>query len=369
MARNAIVVGAGIAGLATARILAIRGYKVRVFERNGAAMGASVRNFGMIWPIGQPAGALYDAAMRSRQIWQELCEDAGIWFETPGSLHLAYQQDEWDVLQELKENYQERPMQLLSADEVKKVSVNAVSQGLLGGLFSYSEMIVDPRDAIAKLPAYLTEKYGVEFFWNEPVKQISLPRVETSRYTYHADEVVVCSGADFETLYPSLFAELPITKCKLQMMRLTPQLQRMGPALCGALSLGHYKSFEVAPSLQKLKERFDQQYPEHKKYGIHVMVSQNESGEFTIGDSHEYGPDPDPFDVAHINKLILDYLSHFARFSKTSVTQSWNGVYPKLSNGDAYLLMKTSDGVTILNGFGGAGMTLAPGIAEIELGY
>ncbi len=71
MHRSAIVVGAGIVGLATAKALALRGYKVTVLERTEKAVGASIRNFGMIWPIGQPEGALYERALLSKNIWKK----------------------------------------------------------------------------------------------------------------------------------------------------------------------------------------------------------------------------------------------------------------------------------------------------------
>ena len=78
MHKTAIVVGAGIVGLATARALAEKKYYVTVIERTDRAVGASIRNFGMIWPIGQPDGELYDRALRSANIWKELCDDGAI---------------------------------------------------------------------------------------------------------------------------------------------------------------------------------------------------------------------------------------------------------------------------------------------------
>lgn len=52
MKKKAIIIGAGIVGLATARALALQNFHVEVFEKHPRAQGASIRNFGMIWPIG-----------------------------------------------------------------------------------------------------------------------------------------------------------------------------------------------------------------------------------------------------------------------------------------------------------------------------
>jgi len=51
--KKAIVVGAGIVGLSITRALHQKGYEVKVFERHPKSQGASVRNFGMVWPVGQ----------------------------------------------------------------------------------------------------------------------------------------------------------------------------------------------------------------------------------------------------------------------------------------------------------------------------
>jgi FAD dependent oxidoreductase TIGR03364 len=367
--RSAIVIGAGIVGLATARALALRGFSVKVFERSEKAVGASIRNFGMIWPIGQPAGKMYDRATRSRNIWKEIAPRAGFWHESAGSLHLAYQPDEWQVLEELYEAFRSegRPVQLLNARSVAQTSRAVVTDGLLGGLYSSDEVIVDPREAIAALPGWLAGELNIQFHWGKCVSYISDQIAYIGNDEEHeADLIFVCNGADFETLYPEQFAGQPVTKCKLQMMRLAAQPAdwRIGPALCGGLSLIHYNSFKAALSLAQLRERYAREMAEYLQWGIHVMVSQNGRGELTVGDSHEYGLTHDPFDRETINRLILDYLRKFASFANWSVAETWNGVYAKLTDGEADLFFSPEPYVYVINGVGGAGMTLSFGLAE-----
>ncbi|MNS31125.1 bifunctional tRNA (mnm(5)s(2)U34)-methyltransferase/FAD-dependent cmnm(5)s(2)U34 oxidoreductase [compost metagenome] len=369
--KTAIVIGAGIVGLGTARALAIKGYKVKVFERGSFASGASVRNFGMIWPVGQPQDTLYERALRTKSIWKEIAGEAGIWYDEVGSMHVAYQKDELAVIEEfVTAEKGNRPLKMLTPEEVKSYSPAAVQQGLLGGVFSADEMIVESRVAVHQVAAYLQKKFDVEFYWDTAISSITYPTVISGTKSWSADHIFICNGVDFETLYPETFSQAPITKCKLQMMRLEAQDEnwRIGPALCGALSLTHYQSFKIAPSLAALKERIANQYPEMVKWGIHVMVSQNHLGELTIGDSHEYGLTFDPFDSAQINQYIMDYLKTFADFKNWNLQQSWNGIYAKMTNGATEFIHSPEQGVTIINAPGGAGMTLSFGLTEEVVG-
>jgi glycine/D-amino acid oxidase-like deaminating enzyme len=139
---------------------------------------------------------------------------------------------------------------------------------------------------------------------------------------------------------------------------------RIGTSVCGGLSLIHYNSFKTAGSLSKLKKRYEEEMAEYLAWGIHVMVAQNEKGELTVGDSHEYGISFDPFDNAKVNALITDYLQQFMATNDWQLVQSWNGIYPKMTNGATELVLHPEQGVYILNGLGGAGMTLSFGLAE-----
>lgn len=364
--KSAIVIGAGIVGLAITRSLAERGYAVTVFERNQKAVGASIRNFGMLWPIGQPNGKMYERALVTKSIWKQVCNEANLWYEEKGSLHAAYHELEEKVIQEfVAANKTIRPVAALSAKEAAEKSEGLNTENLKCALWSHDEMIIESRVAMEKLPHYFAQKYGVTYHFNTVITSIEYPTVKSGKRSWKADEIYVCSGADFETLYPEVFQDNAFTKCKLQMMRFVSQNNwRIGPSLCGGLSLIHYKAFEVAPSLAQLKSYYQQNMPDYLKWGIHVMVSQNAEGELTIGDSHEYALVHDPFDKQFINQLILDYLKQFARFKNWQLLQSWNGIYPKITNGKKDFIYSPEEGVTIVNGLGGAGMTLAFGLAE-----
>lgn len=367
MNKSAIVIGAGIVGLAMSRSLAERRYAVTVFERNEKAVGASIRNFGMLWPIGQPNGTMYERALLSKSIWKQICNEANLWFEEKGSLHAAYNELEKSVINEFVEcNRNTRPVAVLSAEEAVQKSEAINPENLKCALWSEDEMIIESRVAMEKMPAYFADKYGVIFHFNTAITAIEYPAVKSGKKVWEADEIYICSGADFETLYPDVFEANAFTKCKLQMMRLAaqPDNWRIGPSLCGGLSMIHYKGFQVASSLPKLKSYYEENMPEYLQLGIHVMVSQNAESELTVGDSHEYALVHDPFDKQFINNLILDYLKQFARFKNLQLLQTWNGIYPKITNGKTDFIYSPEQGVTIVNGLGGAGMTLAFGLAE-----
>ncbi|WP_436484851.1 TIGR03364 family FAD-dependent oxidoreductase [Chitinophaga sp. ARDCPP14] len=362
------VIGAGIVGLAMSYHLAKKGRKVVLFERNSKAISASIRNFGLVWPIGQTAGKMYDRAMRSRRTWKELAAAAGLQCQETGSLHLAYEKDELAVLEEF---VQAAPgngysCELIAPSQIGKYTSAIKTNGLKGALWSASEMTVNPRQASAAIAKHLEEHLNVTVRFGTAVNGISMPFIETKDERWKVEEVFVCSGADFETLYPAEFAAAPLKKCKLQMMRTIPQPGnwQLGPALCAGLTLGHYAAFESCKTLEPLKQRFTQEMPEYVKWGIHLLISQNGAGELTIGDSHEYGPDFEPFDKAFINELILQYMHTFLQAPEYTIQEQWHGIYPKLTNGKTDLVFSPEKNVTIVNGLGGAGMTLSFGLAE-----
>ena len=360
------VVGGGILGLAHAYLAAKRGQSVVLFERRIRAAGASVRNFGTIWPIGQPAGEMHELALRSRALWLDMLRETGLPYLPTGSLHLAYRRDELDVLQEFADLAGDLGYQcdLLSPDQIAKRSLAVRSRGLLGGLWSDTELTVDPRRIVSAFPSALHD-LGVELQFSCPVVGIDLPRVETARGVWEADTVVVCSGDDFETLYPEVFATSGLTRCKLQMMRTVPQPSgwQLGPALAAGLTLRFYKSFRACKSLDVLRARIARERPEYDRWLIHTLVAQTADGAITLGDSHEYGNAPEVFDRTEIDALILDEVRTYLQLPEWELAEHWHGTYAWHPERPV-VACEPAPGVRIITGVGGAGMTLSFGLAE-----
>lgn len=362
------VVGAGIVGLAHAWRAAQRGLKVVLLERTLAACGASIRNFGMVWPIGQPAGALHDLALRSRELWLQLSAEAGVWCNPCGSLHLAHRSDELAVLQEYVDLQRgsDGTVILLTPDETLRRTSAAKPQGLLGSMWSPTELCVNPPQAIAAIPKWLTERYAVQCNFNSAVTAIEdQTLVVSDGRRLQAERIVVCSGHDFQTLLPSVFADQPLRVCKLHMLKTVPQTDgwRIGPHLASGLTLRHYTSFAACPSLAALQRRVREETPELDRFGIHVMASQNDCGEVVLGDSHEYDSEISPFDRSEIDELILRELRRQFVFPDWTIASRWHGIYAKHLH-YPMLEVEPRPGIYVCVAPGGAGMTMSLGIAD-----
>jgi D-hydroxyproline dehydrogenase subunit beta len=367
-----IIVGAGIIGLAHAWMAARSGKKVVVFERNPAAVGASIANFGMLWPIGQTAGKMFDLAVHSRQLWLEVLEASKIPFRNTGSLHVACHNDEADVAKEFAAIAPAHGYECawLDRDAALAQSPALNPETVIGALWSGTEATVDPREVLRLLPMFLNERHAVEIHWGCPVFEIENGCVHTAKGAWRAEQIIVCNGSDFETLYPEFFATSGLTRCKLQMMRTKPQPSdwELGPSLAGGLTFRFYPSFRICSTLPALQKRIAEQMPEYDRFGIHTMISQTTAGELTLGDSHDYGLVPSPFNRDEIDTLILKHLNSFARVPDFAVAERWYGVYAKHPE-KPYLRFHPEDGVEVITGLGGAGMTLSFGVAAETFGH
>ena len=359
------VIGAGIVGLAHAWMAARRGRSVTVFERNHAAISASVRNFGMIWPVGQPTGERVDTALRSRNFWLQLGDAGVLDVEQCGSIHLAHHRDERGVLEEFC-GLQQLDVHMLTAGEITSRHALANPDGLLGGMWSGTELRVNPRVASRNIAAWLAEQHKVKFHFETQIVGVDGNSVESSDgRSWSADHIVICSGSDLQTLFPAEFAQSGLRPCQLQMLRSVPQPNPVAGLahLASGLTLRHYESFRACPTLTTLKQRIADETPELDRYGIHVMTSSFPDGRIILGDSHEYGNDITPFSSEVIDTLMLRELKKVFRLPTWDLEERWSGVYTKHTELPIFE-QQLSDSVHLFVGPGGAGMTMSFGLAD-----
>lgn len=359
------VIGAGIVGLALARALARRGRAVTVFDTDAPPQGASVRNFGTLWPVGQPSGHRRELAVASMTAWRQVLEDARLWSAPHGSLHLAYHDDELAVITEFADRARADRFDcdVLDAARTLDRCGFARAEGLRGALWSPHELQVNPRQVLHRLPEWLREQWHVRFELGAHVTSCDRGVVRAGRRTWEVDRVWLASGTDLRSLFPEEFAALGLRRCKLQMMRTSPVDWPVGPVLAGGLTLLHYDAFRACASLPALRQRLAEQWPLQLACGVHVLLSRHDDGQLVLGDSHEYDEAITPFDRPAIDALVLDYLATFVATRDVTISERWHGVYVKHA-GQPFCVFSPEPCVTAVAGLGGHGMTLSFGLAE-----
>ena len=106
----------------------------------------------MIYPLGMRPRKIFERAMRTRNLWLELGQSAKFWLNPCGSLLVARSKEEIVVLEEFVSSRQDiEGLRLLTPKEALKKSPGLVQEGLLGALWSESEICVDPQEAIQKI--------------------------------------------------------------------------------------------------------------------------------------------------------------------------------------------------------------------------
>jgi FAD dependent oxidoreductase TIGR03364 len=362
--KRVLIVGAGVIGLTHAVTARDAGHSVTILERDGRALGASIRNFGTLWPIGCAFGPERDQALDGVRRWKEVAAAAGIWHSAKGSLSLAYREEAWSVLNEFAGAGGD--FELLDAAEVTRRYPAANPNGLRGALFSREETVVHAPTAIPALADH-ARKLGVTIHFGTPVVRTHADSVDTADgRTFGFDHLVIAAGEEMRLFFPEEVAAAQIEPCRLQMMRTVPQRPgfELGAVFVSDLTLCHYPAFRGCPSTARLRARLEAELPEHHRWGVHVIAAQHQDGTLTLGDSHEYGLDLPPGSRPEVDDLILGALRDFAIIPDLRIASRWQGVYLKSKIGQTQVVLHPRERVTMVTAMGGLGMTLSWGLAR-----
>lgn len=322
------IVGGGIVGLAHALAAARRGKSVIVLDRDAQANGASIRNFGFVTVSGQEAGDCWLMARRTRDVWADVADAAGIPVLQRGMVMTARRPEAEGVIDAFLGTDMGAQCRRLTLAEAADL-VPALRQDRLSGvLYSPHELRVESREALPRLAAWLSEIHGVTFHWSTSVTRIDAPKLETSRGEVMAESVIVCPGDDFNSLYQDRIAAYQPVRCKLQMLRVAPAHPvAFRTPVMSDLGLARYKGYADLPEASTLKARLDAEQSAHRANGIHLIVVQSADGSLVVGDSHHYAATPDPFAPVDVRDLILDEMDQVLDLPGRTVQEHWIGTY------------------------------------------
>ncbi|MCX5382244.1 TIGR03364 family FAD-dependent oxidoreductase [Streptomyces sp. NBC_00083] len=365
-----IVVGAGVVGTMHAWHAVNRGHEVVHIERESEARGASLRNFGQIWVSGRAGGAELDTALRARELWEGIGRRVpGVGFRANGSLTPLRTPLERAVAEAAlaREDAAARGYKLLTADEARALNP-ALRGDFTAALWCERDAAVEPRTAQLALKEALLESGRYTFLGGREVRDVVErahgAAVRDDHGAVHTgDAVVLCTGAWLGGLVRELAPDLPVRRVRLQMMQTAPLGEPLTTSVADPDSFRYYPAY-AGEALDALNagQAQDATAAAHK---MQLLMVQRADGGLTIGDTHEY-EHPFAFDVVeepydHLVRVVESYLGR----PLPKIRHRWAGVYAQCTDTTQVVHRRqVRDGVWLVTGPGGRGMTCSPAIAE-----
>jgi FAD dependent oxidoreductase TIGR03364 len=362
-----IVVGAGVLGTMHAWQAVERGHEVVHLERESEARGASVRNFGLVWVGGRAAGEELSTALRARTLWERIgARVPGLWFRPNGSLTVLRTEAELAVAEQALElpDAAERGYRLLDAAETR--AANPALRGRhLGALLCARDAAVEPRLAQPALRAALEGTGRYTFLPGREVRDVVGERAVRDDHgqLHEGDLVVLCTGAWLGGLVRELAPGLPVRRVRLQMMQTDPLDEPLTTSVADGDSFRYYPAYG-GTALDALRAG-QPQPPVAAAHRMQLLMVQRRDGGLTVGDTHEYDH-PFGFDVVedpyeHLAEAAADLLGR----PLPRIRRRWAGVYAQCTDTTRVVHREqVRDGVWLVTGPGGRGMTCSPAIAE-----
>jgi glycine/D-amino acid oxidase-like deaminating enzyme len=147
------------------------------------------------------------------------------------------------------------------------------------------------------------------------------------------------------------------------MLRLAPPGIKLPAPVMADLSLIRYEGYAELPSAAALRRRIEAERGDMLAAGIHLIAVQSADGSLVVGDTHEYGDSPTPFQPADKDELMLAALRDTLPGLPAQPVERWIGVYASSPQGP-WFSEEVRPGVHMTVITCGAGMSTAFAIAE-----
>ncbi|MFJ4827761.1 TIGR03364 family FAD-dependent oxidoreductase [Streptomyces bacillaris] len=363
-----IVVGAGVVGTMHAWHAVSRGHEVVQIERESEARGASLRNFGQIWVSGRAGGEELETALRARELWEGIGQRVpGLGFRACGSLTPLRTPAEAAVAEAAvaRPDAAARGYKLLTAGEAR--ALNPALRGeFTAALWCERDAAVEPRTAQLALKRELLASGRYTYLGGREVRDVvGTASVRDDHGDVHTgDAVILATGAWLGGLVRELAGpDLPVRRVRLQMMQTDPLGEPLTTSVADADSFRYYPAYR-GEALDALNAHQPQD-PVAAEHRMQLLMVQRNDGGLTIGDTHEY-EHPFAFDTVeepyeHLTRVVEAFLGR----PLPRIRHRWAGVYAQCTDTSRVVhRQQVRDGVWLITGPGGRGMTCSPAIAE-----
>jgi glycine/D-amino acid oxidase-like deaminating enzyme len=329
---DAVVVGGGIVGCATAYFLAREGASVTLLEREHVAFGASGRNPGFVWLHTRNPGFALEVALAGRRLYDELAVELDPFeLRASGGLVFFLTPEQGGVIAEFVERRvaDGLTMELIDAAEVRRL-VPPIREDVLGASFC-------PLDAHINTPLFVralaegARRLGADVREGVPADEIVFDGgravgVATADGVVEGNAVVAACGVWTRSVLARSDIDLPTGAERLQVVATRPIAERIEPLVYGPLAAKQYDLFRDVPSYDDA--HFTAPYEEA---GVELLelLAQRVDGSVLLGCSMDYPAtlelEPTLEGVAVTTRAAVD---DFPGLRRAAVDRVWAGLLP-----------------------------------------
>lgn len=300
---DAVIVGGGIVGAATAAACAKAGMKVALVERDVIGGGATAAGMGHI-VVMDDSESQFELTRYSQLLWSQIAPSLPVSaeYEMPGTLWLAADSEEVAEAERKANYYRDRnvPARLLTAREVEKLEPN-LRPGLAGGLLVLEDAVVYPPTAALYL-AHLAEGLGARLLLRRDVKAMGSGQVLLDDGQELAAPHLINATGSWAS---QLAGEIPVKKRKGHLV-ITDRYP--GYVRHQLVELGYLKSAHSVAS-----------------DSVAFNVQPRKTGQILIGSSRQFGDETADLDQQILSAMLERATAYLPSIGSLNAIRVWTG--------------------------------------------
>ena len=340
---DAIIIGGGLHGCATARYLAQAGLKTIILEKDHVGRHASSANAGGVRRLGRALPEI-PLAVAALEIWHNIRDfvDSDCGFSAPGQIKIAEDEAGLRALETRRQSvlgYGFQHEEMIGRDELREF-LPAVAPHCVGGMIVRGDGHANPFETVQAFRRKALS-LGVRIHENNPVTSLNRQgetwRVTTSNGNFEAPYLVNCAGAWGGHIAGLLGDHAPIEAQALMLMI----TERVKPFINPVIGI---------------QDRS-------------LSFKQFDNGTVLIGGGFEGRAEPE------INRTVLNVrglaanaanaAAVFPIMKRAQILRSWAGIEGRMPDDIPVIGPGTSEGAYHAFGFSGHGFAISPIVGKI----